>query len=263
MPAHRAAPPGAALTPGADLTRLLRLFVALAVAVACLAVLVSCDGAPAAGSALRPTPTPTATTAPGPPRLVYAALGASETYGVGAPSISGGYAYLVRDDLHVAAPDFADVAIPAATLGDAFQTELTNALAIRPNLCTVFFGVNDIRAGVPLAQFRSDLGDLVTTLVRARCRVLVIGVPDVSALPAVRTSGLGDLAGVSRSWNAAIRAVAVAAGAAFLDLGALSAELAAHPEDIAPDGLHPSAAGHARLAALVIAALQSRGYTTP
>ena len=93
--------------------------------------------------------------------------------------------------------------------------------------------------------------------------MLVIGVPDLNDLPLVRSSGLTALAEVTLQWNAAMRGVATAAGAAFLDLGPLSAELAAHPEEISPDGLHPSSVGHARLAALILAALQSRGYTTP
>ncbi|MEA2670409.1 MAG: hypothetical protein QOG45_629, partial [Chloroflexota bacterium] len=96
---------------------------------------------------------------------------------MGASPISDGYAYRLRAQLRLAAGDFADVAIPGATLADAYQVELTNALAIQPSVSTVFFGVNDIRAGVPLARFTSDLTDLVTTLRRARSRVLVVGIP--------------------------------------------------------------------------------------
>ncbi|TMD90953.1 MAG: hypothetical protein E6I76_19240 [Chloroflexi bacterium] len=254
-----------AIHPGADLTRTRRPTAALGAAVACLAALTSCGTAPAAGVAT-PVPSdgaPSPATVAGTPHLAYAALGASETYGAGAASITDGYAYRLRDDLHLASADFADVAIPGVTLGDAYQTELTNALAVRPTLCTVFFGVNDIRARVPLAQFTSDLTDLVGTLTRARAHVLVIGVPDLNDLPLVRSSGLTALAEVTLQWNAAMRGVATAAGAGFLDLGPLSAELAAHPEEISPDGLHPSTVGHARLAALILAELQSRGYTTP
>jgi lysophospholipase L1-like esterase len=212
-------------------------------------------------------PRPSAPSAPAPAtagstRLAYAALGASETYGVGASPISDGYAYRLRDQLRLAAGDFADVAIPGATLADAYQVELTNALTIQPTVSTVFFGVNDIRAGVPLARFTSDLTDLVTTLRRARSQVLVVGIPDLTVLPALRGLRGADLAGLTRDWNAAMRGVAAATGAAFLDLEALSAEIATHPEEVAPDGLHPSDAGHARLAAVILAALRSQGYVS-
>jgi lysophospholipase L1-like esterase len=228
---------------------------------ACAAVLAACASTPAGGGTAVPRPpSPSAPATAGSARLAYAALGASETYGVGASPISDGYAYRLRDQLRLAAGDFADVAIPGATLADAYQVELTNALTIQPSVSTVFFGVNDIRAGVPLARFTSDLTDLVTTLRRARSQVLVVGIPDLTVLPALRGLRGADLAGLTRDWNAAMRGAAAATGAAFLDLEALSTEIATHPEEVAPDGLHPSDAGHARLAAVILAALRSQGY---
>jgi acyl-CoA thioesterase I len=186
-------------------------------------------------------------------------LGASETYGIGANPITNGYAYRLRDDLHLSGDAYADVAIPGATLSDAFQTELTNALAIRPSLCTVFFGVNDVRGRIPLAQFKSDLTDLVTTLIRAHAQVMIIGLPQLADLPALRSASSADLATLTEQWNTAIQAVASATGAQYLSLEPFSSELIAHPEEIAGDGLHPSNAGHARLADVIFAALQSNG----
>jgi lysophospholipase L1-like esterase len=210
-----------------------------------------------------PAPPPAAPPAsPGSGRLAYAALGASETYGVGASPISDGYAYRIRDALRLSPADFADVGIPGATLADAYETELTNSLTIQPSVSTVFFGVNDIRAGVPLARFASDLHDLVTTLRRARSQVLIVGIPDLTVVPALRTLRGVDLAAITRQWNAAMQGVASATGAAFLDLEGLSREIATHPEEIAPDGLHPSDSGHARLAVIILAALRSQGYVS-
>jgi lysophospholipase L1-like esterase len=192
-------------------------------------------------------------------RVAYAALGASETYGVGATAVGRSYPYRIRDALGLPAGDFADVGIPGATVGDAYQTELTSALAIEPTTCTVFFGVNDVRRTIPLPQFVSDLTDLTTTLRRARCRVLIIGLPNLVDLPALRTLPASVLSATTQQWNAAIRQVATSTGAAFLPLDSLSAELAAHPEEVAPDGLHPSNSGHARLAEVILTALRSNG----
>jgi phospholipase/lecithinase/hemolysin len=100
----------------------------------------------------------------------------------------------------------------------------------------------------------------VATLRRARAHVLVVGIPDLADLPALRALGGAELVSATRQWNTAMRQVASATGAGFLDLGALSQELAAHPEDVAPDGLHPSNLGHARLAAVILAALRAQGY---
>jgi len=112
----------------------------------------------------------------------YAALGASETYGVGAEPHTRGYAYLVAKALHTT--HFVNEGIPGTTLDAAYQTELTNALSIRPSLATVFFGFNDLTAHVPRAAFLQDLHDLVITLRRARTRVLIIGLPDLAKVPA-------------------------------------------------------------------------------
>jgi acyl-CoA thioesterase I len=190
-----------------------------------------------------------------PPRKrAYASLGASETFGVGASPFSKGYAYLVEQGLH--ARHFVDTGIPGTTLPAGFDTELNSALAIRPALCTVFFGFNDLRGGVSRALFMSDLRDLVTTLQRGHAKVLIIGLPDLSLIPAVVKSGIPGVHAISVSWSNGMRRVARQTGAQFLDLTAYAHELAAHPGYIAADGLHPSNQGHARLAQLVLAAIR-------
>jgi lysophospholipase L1-like esterase len=185
----------------------------------------------------------------------YAALGASETFGVGASPFTKGYAYLVKQGLH--AKHFVDTGIPGTTLPAGFDTELNSALAIRPALATVFFGFNDIRGGVTQAAFLPDLRDLVATLQRAHAKVLIIDLPDLSLLPAVANSGIPGVHAITVSWNNGMRQVAQQTGAQFLDLAPYSHELATHPAYIAADGLHPSNQGHARLAQIVLAAIRA------
>jgi lysophospholipase L1-like esterase len=215
-----------------------------------LTVLSACGTPPAA---TRPSPTVAQ------PKLApahagtYVALGASETYGTGAEPHTNGYAYRVARSLHVRR--FLDLGIPGTTLDAAYQTELTRALASHPSLCTVFFGVNDLRAGVTEKNFTLELHDLVSTLQRGGARVLIIGMPDLAQLPAARA--FPDAGSISARWNAGMMRVAHSSGAGFLNLSHFSHELAAHPEYIAPDGLHPSNAGHARLAHVVLAAIRA------
>src|SRR5947209_11029311 len=118
------------------------------------------SASPDASSRAVSTPTEPALAAPLPGS--YAALGASETYGVGAAPHIRGYAYQVAHAL--GATHFVDEGIPGATLNASYETELTNALAIRPALATVFFGYNDLAQRVSRSAFLRDLHDLAVTL---------------------------------------------------------------------------------------------------
>jgi lysophospholipase L1-like esterase len=206
-------------------------------------------------------PTPTRST----PILIrshpgtYVALGASETYGVGAQPYTQGYAYRVAKALH--ARRFLDLGIPGTTLDAGYQSELTRALAVHPALCTVFFGVNDLRAGVTRNNFAQELHDLVATLRRGGAKVVIVGMPNLGLLPAA--SAFPDAGTLSAAWNAAMARDARQTGATFLDLSRFSQELASHPGYVAPDGLHPSNQGHARLAQVVVAAIRVHHLWTP
>lgn len=229
------------------------------------AILFALFGSLTACGASSVSPSPTAAvsskTQPTEPALAaplagaYAALGASETYGIGATPHTRGYAYLLARVLK--ASHFVDVGIPGTTLAGGYDTELTDALGIRPSFATVFFGVNDLQARVTRASFLQDLHDLVATLRRAHVQVLIIGLPDLSHVPAVARLHVGSLLRIVSSWNAGMQRVAHQTGARFLNLRQFGAELAAHPRYIAADGLHPSNAGHARLAAVIESAIQN------
>jgi acyl-CoA thioesterase I len=206
------------------------------------------SGSPTAG------PQPTEPSLRPPLPASYAALGASETYGVGAVPHTDGYAYLVARALH--AHPFIDTGIPGTTIDAGYESELTDALEKRPRLATVFFGVNDLRAGVDTSSFLGDLHDLVVTLRQARAQVIIVGVPDVSLLPAVRGQHISGVNTIVASWNTGMQRIARQTGAHYLDLAAFTHTLATHPRYIASDGLHPSTAGHRRLAKIVVAAIQ-------
>jgi lysophospholipase L1-like esterase len=173
---------------------------------------------------------------------------------VGAAPHTRGYAYLVARALH--AKPFVDAGIPGTTLDNAYETELSAALAIRPRLCTVFFGFNDLAAQVPRQSFLQDLHDFLATLRRARAQVLIIGLPDLAQLPAT-AHRFPELHQITSEWNRGMRNVARQTGARFLDLSEYAAELRAHPEYISSDGLHPSNAGHRRLAQVVLSAIRA------
>ena len=119
-------------------------------------------------------------------------------------------------------------------------------------------------AGVPAQDFESRLGQIVGSLrAGGHTRVLVASTPPVDKLPAFAACQAGqptcpikgapvpsaaELEALVGAYNAAIGRVAAAHGATPVDLSGAGATIASHPEYLASDGFHPSAAGAAVLA---------------
>lgn len=224
------------------------VFVALLLLAACG----SSHATSANSASTKPLPTEPSLAPPLPDS--YAALGASETYGIGVVPHTDSYPYLVQRALH--ARRFVDVGIPGATLSSGYDGELSRALTIRPSLVTVLFGTNDILAGYSRGAFLRDLRDLVLTLRQAHAQVLIVGLPDLSYFPRVRSAHISGVHALITSWNSGMRTVARQTGSHFLDLAVYSRILAKHPEYITADGLHPGNKAHARLAQLILAQIR-------
>jgi lysophospholipase L1-like esterase len=189
-------------------------------------------------------------------QLVYVAIGASDSFGVGTddpdreswPSVLAGQ---LGPTVHLI-----NLGIPGERVGDALQNELPIALDQRPQVITVWLGVNDLAAAVPLDEYRQQLATLLTTLrQRTHARIAVGNLPDLTLLPFFAKYDQAALQYTVAAWNAAIAADCAQAGVTLVDVYSGWAELAQHPEYLASDGLHPSTLGAARLAALFAAAL--------
>jgi lysophospholipase L1-like esterase len=239
----------------------------LAGAVLAGALLAGCAGPGQIGAALVPPVSP-----PGSP-LTYVAVGASESFGMGAtdPTRDAWPQVFYRTALQRAAT-LVDLGIPGATVADALRYQLPEALRVHPDLVTVWLNVNDLVHGVPPGVYELEL----TTLLRhlrggGRTEVLVANTPPLDHLPrlvrcqpfAPSIEGGGcdrsrrlplsavDLA-VAR-YNDAIERAAAASGAVLVDLHAWG-ESVEGSGDISPlmgsDGWHPSTAGYRQIAAV-------------
>jgi acyl-CoA thioesterase I len=195
-----------------------------------------------------------ATAAPG----VYVALGASDAVGVGAQRpAQEGWASRVHAGLP-AGTELVNLGISGATLRDVIERQLPVALDVRPRWATLWPGINDLRGGVDEATFGRDLDLVLGELARIEgITVVVLNIPDLRLLPAFGAGNAARLDATVQRRNALIAEAASRHGALLVDLYAGQLELAEHPEYISADGFHPSSAGYARIADVVLDVLRA------
>lgn len=230
-----------------------------AVALACL--LVACTGGSRQAEPGRGEDRPTQ-------RVVYVAIGASDSVGIGAdrPAEQAWPEVLRRAHLP---PDtaFTNLAAPGATVSGALAYQLPRALPLAPTLVTVWLNANDILAGVPPGTYEAQLRQLVAALRRGGAtKVLVANTPPLERLPAYlacRRQGPRPpcraalvvppevVRAVVAAYNAAIERVVSSEGAVLVDLHRESQAREAEgrwAQLISSDGFHPSTEGHRQVA---------------
>jgi acyl-CoA thioesterase-1 len=190
----------------------------------------------------------------------YAAIGASETVGVGAnnPAHDSWVADLARRLPH--GSRLLNLGKSGALLSYGVQHELPAAVAGHPTLVTVWMAVNDINARVPPAAYRQQLDTLLGTLQRRTHAAVYVGnVPDLTIMPLYSSLDKAALMGVIRAYNGIINSVAHAHRATVIDIFSQSQRtLPGHPEYLSGDGFHPSTAGYANIADLWWSVIRTR-----
>ena len=217
-----------------------------------VAFLVSCDASSdgGTGSRLLVQQAPKA-------RLTYVAIGASDTFGVGAedPQTENWPADLATalgSGVHPV-----NLGIPGISLHQALNVEVPVALDAHPDLVTVWLAVNDLANNVPLDSYSRDL-DLLLSRLQAgarHARIAVANVPDLTLLPYFSADDPQMLYTQIQAYNSAIASIVKRHHAILVDLYRQWRELRNHPEYISNDGLHPSTFGYTQIALLFDQAL--------
>lgn len=231
-------------------------------------------GACTTGGSRDAGPAKTSPSVPAP--IVYAAIGASESVGVGAvdPTRDSWPQLLFRSALPESAV-FYNFGIPGATTAQALSDELPEALSVQPTLVTVWLNVNDIIDSVSADEYQSELDLLVHSLRRGgAARVLVANSPYLDRLPVYLDCRAGNpppgvacpptlattppsaLNAIVSAYNASAARVAQREGAVLVDLHAQGEVPDQHPDWVSGDGFHPSTAGYAAIAGVFVSALK-------
>ncbi len=194
----------------------------------------------------------------------YAALGASDTVGVGTlDPAHQNWTAQVNAQLP-AGTVYQPFARSGITLHEALTYEVPAAVRFQPTLVTVWLVVNDALRGVPLSLYKQELQTLLDQVTgQTQATVLLLNAPDIGNLlpPTVGPGTRAQVRAVAAEWNQAIAAVAAPYGprVRIVDLFAASAQESHHPDWISADGFHPSAAGYAQIAGQVVATLHRSG----
>jgi len=185
----------------------------------------------------------------------YVAIGDSSTEGLDDPDGHGGYrGWANRLAERVAAAQggllYANLAVRGRKTGEILEQQLEPALAMRPDLATLFCGTNDVVSRrFDLDRVAADFDRMLAALVAAGATVLTFTMPELATvLPLARR-----IAPRLDALNQAMREAAARHGVRLVDFAAHP--VAADPRLWSDDRLHANSAGHARIAAALAHAL--------
>lgn len=181
----------------------------------------------------------------------YVALGDSSTEGLDDPDGRGHYrGWADRLASHLAthaAPEpmlYANLAIRGRTTRQVCEDQLAPALAMRPDIVTLFSGTNDvIRNSFDMRAVRDDIDTMHRALRATGATVLTFTLPDLSAVIPFSKRFVPRV----EALNDALRKVSAAHGTILVDVAAHP--VASDPRLWSDDRLHANSLGHARIAA--------------
>ena len=192
-------------------------------------------------------------------RLTYVAIGASDTFGIGAddPQTENWPTDLAAQ--LGSGVQLINLGVPGITAHQAIKVELPVALDAHPDLVTIWLAVNDIIDHVPVASYAHDLDQILTRLqaINPGMRIVVGNVPDLTLLPYFASYDASSLTQTVQAYNTAIDGIVARHHAILVNLYQQWRVLSQHPEYLSSDGLHPSTLGYSKLAGLFYQALQS------
>lgn len=191
----------------------------------------------------------------------YVAIGDSSTEGLDDPDGRGHYrGWANRLAERIAATqdgglDYANLGVRGLKTRAIRERQLDRAVAMRPDLATIFAGTNDaISREFDADAVAADIEHIEVSLIEAGATVLTFTLPDLlPVMPITRLPGLRGIGHRVRALNALLRDVAARTGAILVDFEAHPT--ASDPRLWSDDRLHANAAGHARIAAALAHAL--------
>lgn len=190
----------------------------------------------------------------------YVALGDSSTEGIDDPDRAGGYrgwSQRLAEKVDAAQGGgllYANLAVRGLTTAQVRATQLEAAIALRPDLATVFCGTNDVTGPrFDAARIADDLACMQRSLVECGATVLGFTLPDLTPLMPLARLIAPRIAALNRAFAETSRAT----GSILVDFAAH--RVATDRRLWSEDRIHANSAGHARIAEALAQALRLPG----
>ncbi|RKT86206.1 Lysophospholipase L1 [Saccharopolyspora antimicrobica] len=173
-------------------------------------------------SAFLRSPDGTPAEACGSPRPAVVAAGASITRG----TLGGDWIGSLRSRSELAGYEFVNAGINGNTSADLLARIDTDVVACRPVAVTILVGTNDVRDGIPLAQYRANLAAIIGRIQDGTdARIALMSLPPMGEdLNSEINRRLSD-------YNRAIEETAASTGADYLPVHERMAEIVAEREN--------------------------------
>jgi lysophospholipase L1-like esterase len=189
----------------------------------------------------------------------YVAIGDSSTEGLDDPDGRGGYrGWADRLAMRLAEGQggllYANFGVRGLRTREIRDRQLEWAVALRPDLATLFCGTNDLIGGrFDAAALANDVEHMQSTLIRGGATVLTFTLPDLTPImPLARL-----LRARSAAMNAALRGASTRSGALLVDFARYP--VATDARLWSEDRIHANSLGHARIADALADALGLSG----
>lgn len=192
--------------------------------------------------------------------LRYVALGDSSTEGLDDPGGARGYrGWSERLGTHLAAARgailYANLGVRGKRTREVRDEQLEAALAMKPDLATLFVGTNDVTArSFDEARFVTDLTEMQSRLRGRGATVLGFTLPDLAPVMPLARLVTGRVARL----NDRIREVSAQTGSLVVDFARRS--ITSDPRLWSDDRIHANSLGHERMAAALADALGLPGH---
>ena len=130
------------------------------------------------------------------------------------------------------------------------------------SVVTLLIGVNNQYQHLSIDEFKTEFAELLNRSVsyagNNKDHVIVLSIPDYSVTPFAAGADTAEIAKEIDEFNAANKAITLAAGVQYLDITPISREAKYNLQLVAGDGLHPSAIQYEKWSALLAPLMQQQ-----